>query len=640
MAISFEAGAIFRIIDEATPILARLSRRMAEFDDIIKATSKNLLRLGDVPLTGLSTRIDELIAQSKVLTDSYGKVAAAATTAGRAASVAGGGGIGYRPPGIPVPGGGHFHGGIAAIAGAGALAYGAYEEGQFEDAAFRAMYTAGIPADPAERARRMKQLRDIIQTATTTTGKPIGDVEEATLTGIRQFAGMPWDQRLKILPDLLAGAAAESVLKGKGTTVEEGMEVFTGLAHMTKEYSLEGIKKLIPVFAYLSTVDPEKIKQMQRASSYAVPILQSALEIDPTQTLLLVAALQRAGVTNTKSGTWIRSMAINAMPGTRLMSKKLFEAHEEALRAFGLVDTHGKPTWFTDGKPDIIKMLDIAGTNAAKIPLTMRSAYEMALFGSRGAGAMAVLSDPKVLAQVHILEEQMKSFKTGLDFFKQYEQDSPLQKFRTSWSDLQKVLMDIGTTALPPVVTLLQGLDAGLKGLNKTLGSGVMATIISAGVGALAGARFGPTGALLGGSAGAILPHLLNQSTPAGSSGFWHFLGFGKGGIEDLWNDLWSHLGKSASSVSAPAQSAASALDKLRDAIESLAGAAAKKAGALASQHAELPIILHSALNVDGRELARATSYHLARSLEHPTRAPYFNSVADYSPPDMQTITT
>jgi hypothetical protein len=51
-------------------------------------------------------------------------------------------------------------------------------------------------------------------------------------------------------------------------------------------------------------------------------------------------------------------------------------------------------------------------------------------------------------------------------------------------------------------------------------------------------------------------------------------------------------------------------------------------------------IHLTTALNIDGREFARAVSYHVARAMEHSTRVPYFDAVADYAPPDMQTVTT
>ena len=127
------------------------------------------------------------------------------------------------------------------------------------------------------------------------------------------------------------------------------------------------------------------------------------------QSLLLGTALTRAGATSTKSGTWLREMALRAMPGTSMMSKIAFKKHEEALKAVGLVDGDGKPTWFTDGKPDLLKMLDIAGANAQKIPIEKRAAIERGLFGAQGGGGFALLADPAVREQILSLQKEMQS---------------------------------------------------------------------------------------------------------------------------------------------------------------------------------------------------------------------------------------
>ena len=176
------------------------------------------------------------------------------------------------------------------------------------------------------------------------------------------------------------------------------MKALIGLAHMTKQYSPEDIKKLAPAFAFLSTANPGSLSSIELAAGYAVPLLQSGLEIDPMQSLLLGTALTRAGATSTKSGTWLREMALRAMPGTSMMSKIAFKKHEEALKEMGLVDDHDKPTWFTDGKPDIIKMLDIAGTNAGKIPIERRAAVERGLFGPKAAASRCWRILPPALA--------------------------------------------------------------------------------------------------------------------------------------------------------------------------------------------------------------------------------------------------
>jgi hypothetical protein len=51
-------------------------------------------------------------------------------------------------------------------------------------------------------------------------------------------------------------------------------------------------------------------------------------------------------------------------------------------------------------------------------------------------------------------------------------------------------------------------------------------------------------------------------------------------------------------------------------------------------------IQVHTAINVDGRVLARTTSDHLAQMYEHPTTGPFADGYRGYWPADMQTVTT
>jgi hypothetical protein len=518
-----------------------------------------------------------------------------------------GGGGGAVPPIVPGgrrPGGRHgpqqgFHvsglstripgghasfrgGGNAAMAALGAIGYGVYEEGEFEDAAFRAMFTAGVPTNNLQATAQFKALRDMIQNAATSTGAPIHQIEEATLTGIRQFAGMPWEDRMKVMPALLEAAAAEAKLKG-GTTVEQGMESLTGLAHMTKNYTPEQIAKLASKFAYLSATSPLKLKQIEGAAGYAIPLLSSGLEIDPFDTLLLQATMQRAGILNTKSGTWIREMAKRAMPGTSLMSKMAFKKHEAALKEIGLVDDNDKPTWFNDaGQPDLIRMLDIAGENAHKIPLARRAGLEQSLFGTQGAGAFSVLADEKIRAQIKQLREEMDKFNTGYAFFDKYAQNSPVQQARVAWAETQRILMELGSAVLPPLNDALRQFSGTLKYLRDTLpkpekgsfGEGMPPGAI---LGFFAGLPFGQP--LLGMAAGGVLGGTYSKA---------------KGLFGDPWGDT--------SAGPQPIQKQSNA----------------------ESPSPTQTVQVTTVLNLDGRRLAEAVTDHIVKSGNGPAEgSPY-----------------
>jgi hypothetical protein len=186
------------------------------------------------------------------------------------------------------------------------------------------------------------------------------------------------------------------------------------------------------------------------------------------QTPLLGTALTRAGATNTKSGIWLREMALRSMSGTTLMSKISYKKHEEALKALGLVDDKDKPTWFTDGKPDIMKMLDIAGSRATSIPLEKRAAYERQLFGAQGGGGFALLADPAVREQIQSLQKEMNSpeFKNRYGgFVDAYKQGSTVQQPRTATAEFNVTVTDIGQHALPAVNGALREFKAVLEGI-------------------------------------------------------------------------------------------------------------------------------------------------------------------------------
>jgi hypothetical protein len=619
---TYEVGAVFRITDEASAVLQRIASQFRELNALIDDAKASLSSLASTRLAGLTGRIgkvgEALTSLSAAADKSTGSVvsglgsidAAAVASidslkalkaqiaevgATSRASLGGGAPAGIRARGAGAAGGGgglHFGrmellrlpGGSSislpggpALAAAAAGAFGVYEAGEVEDAIFQLRYHLGLPATTAVH----DQLRDIIGNSMSQTGFSLTSVIEAAKTEARMFKGTPGGG-LDVMPEMMRAAAVEARLKGTG--LEEAMQSFIGLAHMTKQYGPEQIAKLAPAFAFLSASNPSSLGSMERAASYAVPILQSGLDIDPATSLLLGTVLTRAGATNTKSGTWLRNLALNAMPGTSLMSKTAFIKHEDALKALGLVDSSGKPIWFTDGKPDLLKLLGIAGDNAAKIPLTERAAYEKQLFGAQGYGAFALLSDPAVMQQIKSLGAEMNSaeFKNRYaSFMQDYSAASPIQQMRQTWADLQNVLIDVGTVALPPVTSFLKDLDQGAKDSARQINTLVsalnsLAGPISAAVGAISGAVKGlfNAGPSIGNPPPGSWPPAPHLPRPTGPLGYY---GPPPGGQA---------------------------------------------------------VTVHTALNVDGRKLAEATSTHLAELYTHPTQAPYSDSYLGYAAPD------
>lgn len=644
MITSFEVGAVFKIINEASPALRKILGEIRALNKAIEGARANASAL----MKTLGAGTDAAVGETRALAAEWRSVAAQAKLANReiravtasnsgAASVrprlpsggargrGGSGGFGphYNPSGIAVPGG-HigFRGGGAAMAAGGALAYGAFMASQNESDIWQMLFHSGLPDTEGNR----KKFADIVKEAHSLTGGNLEDIRAAAIDEIRMFRGTPGGG-LGVLPEMLRAAATEAKAKGHGTTIDTAMESLIGLAHMTKEYSPEEIKKLAPVFGFLSSSTAATLPQIERAASYAVPILQSGLEIDPMQTLLMGIGLQRAGITNTKSGTWIRNMALNSLPGTSLMSKTGFKRHEESLHALGLIDKNDQPTWFTNGKPDLIKMLQIAGKNASGISLVKRGAYEKALFGTQGFGAFAVLSDPKVMAQLKALSGDMPGFSTRYKtYFQDYTGASTSQQAHKSFADFQDTLIEIGNNVLPPVNVALKNFDAVLKSLQGILPKGIGKkddAWAKVGGAAVSGAALGTGAGLLFGGIGAI---------PGAAIG-----GALGGGLEA--GKLFLELGSATDKTKDSASQAIPFIEKLSRAISAL-GAAASGAGIVPQNYVPAAPAggeheKHSDIIMDGDKVGKVIMRRVADATRRPLQgSAYHDGTMGVSPND------
>jgi TP901 family phage tail tape measure protein len=385
------------------------------------------------------------------------------------------------------------------MVGAAGLGYGIYEDAQL----LKDIHWINFHLGRRDTQENVAEVRKIIEDAMTGTTMPMRDLAKAATEEARLLKGTPGEgSGIAALPDFLHAAAAEAA--SKDTSVQESMKAIIGMAHMVKAYTPAEMKRLVPAFAYLSTANPAGLKEMEKAFSYAVPILQSGADIDPIQTMLLGTALSTAGVNSSKSGTWLREMVVRGMPGDA--------KHNAMLKQFGLLDDEGKPTWFTDGKPDPAKLLEIAGPRAAAMPPEVRLPAEMDLFGRRGGGALAVLGDKRVLDRIGALRKEMESegnknrYATMLEDYK----GTAVGTARATLAEFNISLMRLGDTVLPAVTHALSDFSAVLQGIRNLIPGtddskwriGTRA-IEGAAIGAGAGLIVGQP--LLGGAAGAIV---------------------------------------------------------------------------------------------------------------------------------------
>lgn len=572
--------------------LAAEWRGVAVYASEANAAMRAASRVKGPATTALTVGTDAAVTSATVLSDVWRGIAAEIRAAAAGARMlsrdslppiggggrGGGGGGGRHGPrgGLHVSGlsaripGGHAHfrgGGNAAMAAAGALAYGIYEEAEVEDIAARAMITGQMKVDDGMRySDAYAELRKIIQKNAVSGGFSPKEVGEAVLGSERQFAGLPFKKRMEVLNTMLPFAMQEARLKE--TPLKESAESLVGLAHMTGTYDVAKLPDLYRKFAYASQLTPKSLPQYTSALSYAMPSLVGGMGMDPDAIMFLTAMNQAAGIGSSKAGTWIQAFFSKLMPATGANLTKSKEKHNEALQNLGVLDANGKPTWMitgengkTDWMASLMKLSPILGDKLAAMPDVQRMQTLDDVFGKQGGREAGLFNLPEFIGQFPQLAKQLKMAKGGDDVLTQYGEGSPVQQSRTAFSELTVVLMDLGQVVLPPLTESLKGLSIVLRSihdnmpepghfggmpqqgtLGQALGKGMAEGVLP---GAAIGLAFGVPwlGAAIGAVGGGAYEggkFLLSGTKPvqmgAGASGSWNPATAGAPNADAAWN--------------------------------------------------------------------------------------------------------
>lgn len=460
------------------PALDRIATEMGAMRDASVAALEQM----DTSLVATTDLVRGLSAQ---LAD-----AAAATKAMRLPIPAGAGGGGRRGGGEEAGSGESDEGGRKSspwfaggggmstetkigLAAGGAAAFGAWEESKIRDTAARALFLSGEPLSAnmthtEQFAALRKQMLDVY----TLTGASLEEIESATLGTVKLMAGFPLEKRMQVLNTALTFGAQENRLNPR-VSVEQGAEALVGLLHMTGQYDPQQIAKLTPKIAALSTVTNLPLSTVMRAASYSMPIAQANLGVDADQILLLITAMQRAGITNTKSGTWLREAITKTVTDTFTLTKHGSAAQKLGLQELGLLDRAGKSTVIdTAGHLDLMKEMQILNEARQRLqgPEFLKSMRQA--FGAQGSEGWAVLTEPQVIQQLPQLQKWMTQMPGGEQLFNDLAGASSQQLGKDTLAEFNRSLMDIGSTALPAVNDALKVFDATLHHLNQTLEEG------------------------------------------------------------------------------------------------------------------------------------------------------------------------
>lgn len=473
---AYAIGVAAKLEDGVTPgllkiidALTRANSLMQEFSASVRSLSKssiNLSRsleksalaarlLGDSSgsLTRASYVIDTMATSSAELARNM--AAARANSAGMGRGGSGGGsnsGSSYGYAG----GRNESNAGGNAAAGIGlSAAYGIYENARLQDLNIRSAATSQLPMPMWIKSADDLQAREFAYARkyAFATGGKIAPFGEAMLESSRLLRTLSPDNQ-KILTDaVMPYAAVESKLKG--IDLPESVMAFIGLAHQAGAYSPNEAKPLFEAMLQTSLSTHASLGQITRASSYALPALHAA-GANSSDVLMLLATMMQGGILNTKSGTWLNNMAMNALPNS--LGSGLFSNTKQnaALNSLGLY-THGKSNFYKNGHFDLMAEVAILAADRLKMnPLQFNAATRHA-FGIQGQRAASLFSEPQVVQNLHALAGLTAGAQTPVDISKAVNMFSTVAKADQTIANANMTLMNATTTFSGPANSALSG---------------------------------------------------------------------------------------------------------------------------------------------------------------------------------------
>jgi len=428
--------ALLRIIDSLT----KANDAMLEFSATSRAIGINLTRaakgatlLGDS--AGALTRASAVLDNMAVSSAAIARNLDAADVGGAGVGSGGGGGGGTSRRRMKTAG---------LVMGA-TVGYGLYVNSKILDTNLVAAGTLQLPPDhwldAAEQMRR-RELGWAQQYAFATHGD-IQPFAQANLESSRLLRTLPMQQRLQMMDTVMPYAAVEA--KYKGIELPEAVGAFIGLAHQAQAYSPEKATPLFESMLQASLTTHASLAQITRASSYAMPALVAAGANAP-DVLSMLATMMQAGILNTKSGTWLNNMAMNALPntlGSGLFKNKL---QNQALEELGMYKG-GKSQFYKDGHFNLMAEVGILAAARKRMSSEHFIAATRLGFGVQGQRAASLFSEPAVIANLTTLADLSKTSQAPVNVSRLMTQLSTVAKADQTIANATMTILN-GTTGL------------------------------------------------------------------------------------------------------------------------------------------------------------------------------------------------
>ncbi len=617
------------LLNEVSPALKIIAGEFSQLDGAILGVTANLRALSQSGLS-ISANLMKAVEASRALGDSIGglsrssyvldTMAAASADLARnlkAAQVAGVSLAGLPPGGIPrgssggAAGGGQGMNYGAPLAATGAAGvFGLYENSKLQDVNLMTAATMQLPS--SKWAQMADELRDrefeyAKQYAFATRGQ-ITPFAETFLSASRLLRTLSPDQQRSMIDTAMPYAAVEAKLKG--VPLPEALEAFIGLAHQAGAYSQKDAAPLYESMMQASLTTHSSLGQISRAASYALPALHAA-GANSSDVMLLIATMMQAGILNTKSGTWLNAMALNALPntlGSGLFKNKL---QNEALERLGLYK-NGHSQFYQNGVFDLLKEVQIlANARTLMTPEQFNAALRQG-FGIQGQRAASLFSEPQVLQNLSALRALTAGAQAPVDIGKTIQALSTVAKADQTIANANMSLMNATVTFQGPVNAALSGASSFLGwtadytkrhpvlGGAMDLGLGLGAAALLGGM--WKGAKMG-VGFLAGKSGTLLRAAPLVAGGPVGAAAGGAALGWQ---IGDGLNYLWDKYGKGYRDLDDGVQLSNYAKHRLADPMTSL------------MMENQRPIQVTTKINLDGREIAEVVTEHMSREASRP----------------------
>lgn len=242
----------------------------------------------------------------------------------------------------------------------------------------------------------------------------------------------------------------------KGSPYDESVKDAIRLAHTAQHYDAESLAKYLDLLTKVSLVVPGNLSEVGHALKYSQGLSKTALGMDDTNSVMLVALLNRLGFAGSRGGTNLIAAMSRSIPGI-FGSGLLKGKSAEALKDMGMVDEKGQSKALVDGKFDAMTWMKLLADFVhkefqTKAPDAARQNIMKDFqhgFGTQGGRVVSLLSSPQALEQLSQLSEKFAKMPGVVSMQEKFKSQSVEQQFFNAKTNLTSLFTELGYTLLP-----------------------------------------------------------------------------------------------------------------------------------------------------------------------------------------------